>query len=257
ELDLRRQETTKEEYEPVVGEEEGIVRSSQRKTEYFKGSAGGAAGVPGTQSNVTGVPGYPQAGGGQGSSDYTREEVITNYEINKELSHTSSMPGEVKKISISVILDGEFSPEKIQSIKQVVASGVGIREERGDSVVVESFNFDKTYMEEEAEASKLRDTREFRNLLIKAGAIILVVLIVSLFTLSMARHARVIRTAARKVKETQGKIPSPEPAEKGGAGKEEVVPAESIDMLRRQVVDIANKNPEKIARVIKGLVTGG
>ncbi len=258
ELNLTREETTKEEYTPVV-DKKGIVRSEQRKVEFFKGSGGSTGGVPGVESNTSSVPGYVSPAGGGSSSDYTKEDTVTNYEINKKLSHLLSMPGEIKRISISVLLDGDFPQDVLDTIKQLVASGIGIDEGRGDEVVVESFKFDKSYLKEEEKEAKMRQKIEFRNMLIKAGVIVFISLIVFLFTLSMIRHYTLIRTATKKIQEKQKKIEVPEVptpvAEQVTPGPPRFEEAD-IDNMRRQVEEVAHKEPEKIARVIKGLLTG-
>ncbi|MBN2482991.1 MAG: flagellar M-ring protein FliF [Candidatus Omnitrophica bacterium] len=266
ELNLARQETTEEEYTPVVDEKKGIVRSEQRKTEQFKGTGTGAGGVPGTESNVTSIPSYPQSGGSGSSSDYSRQEQVTNYEINKKLSHVRSIPGDVKKISISVLLDGEFPEEVIDSLKQVVASGIGIQPDRGDDVVVEAFHFDKTYLEEEKLAQERLARLEFRNLIFKGGVIGFVTLIILLFTLSMLRHARLIRKTKEQIKETQQKIigPDGQPIVVGPGG--EIIPGQGgfaglpfggdeVENMKAQLAEVAVKDPEKVARVIKELIT--
>ncbi|MBD3246346.1 MAG: flagellar M-ring protein FliF [Candidatus Omnitrophica bacterium] len=254
ELNMDKQESTKEEYAPVV-DEQGIVRSQHRESEFFKGSSGSSGGVPGVESNLSTVPGYVQSGGGEGSSDYTREQVTTNYEINKTLSHISSLPGEIKKISISVLLDGEFPSEKLQSIEQLVSSGVGIQQDRGDQVTVQSFAFDKSFKEGRIPSQEQFDRKELRNMLIKAGVIVLVSVIVLLFTLSMIRHARLITSAKRQIQESQGKV-------SGAPGLdiedvEESFPSEEDDefeSMKRQVREIAQQDPERIANAIKALL---
>ncbi len=265
ELNLARQETTEEKYTPVVDEKKGIVRSEQRKTEQFKGSGTGAGGVPGTESNISSIPSYPQSGGSGSNSDYSRQEQVTNYEINKKLSHIKSMPGDIKKISISVLLDGEFPEEVIDSLKQVVASGIGIQPDRGDDVVVEALHFDKTYVEEEKLAQERRARLEFRNLLIKGGVIAFVTLVILLFTLSMMRHARLIKKTKEQIKETQGKVIGPDgtpivlsgeamgPEGEAAAG----LPfgGDEIESMKAQLAEVALKDPEKVARVIKELIT--
>ena len=52
EIELTREETTREEYIPVIDEKKGIVRSEQKKIEYFKGGGAQSGGVPGVATNL-------------------------------------------------------------------------------------------------------------------------------------------------------------------------------------------------------------
>ena len=76
-------ESTKEvQYSPVVGDDSGILRSSEsHKEEVQNGSTGG---VPGTDSNGgnTTTPSYPTGDGSNGS--YKKTDAINNYEINQK-----------------------------------------------------------------------------------------------------------------------------------------------------------------------------
>jgi len=263
ELNLTREETTAEEYSPVVDETNGIVRSEQKKIEYYKGSQDQSGGVPGVASNTGGVPSYPSGGGGGGSSDYTKEETVTNFEVNKKLSHILSVPGEITKITISVLLDGDFAEEITSTMKQVVASAIGIDMARGDEVVVESFQFDKTYLEEEQQESERLEKIEFRNLLVKSGVVGLVCVIILLFSVSMVRHNQVMKQAAKRIRKTQeaqlqagAEAAVPEAAAGAEAIKKVYGPSDESNEIKKQVQDIARTEPDKLAKVIKEFLSG-
>ena len=140
----------------------------------------------------------------------------------------------------------------------MVSSGVGLQEERGDKIVVESFHFDKSYLEEEKKEQERLAKREFRNLIIKSSVLGIVTLIVLLFTLSMIRHTHLIRQTTKKIEETRERIPKV--VEAPSIVKEEVLSEErkavSIEEMRRQIEGLAQKSPEKIAKLIKVLVKG-
>ncbi|MCM8826382.1 MAG: flagellar M-ring protein FliF [Candidatus Omnitrophica bacterium] len=261
ELDLSRQETTKEEYSPIVEGKKGIVRSEQKRTESFKGSGTSAEGVPGVESNVYGIPGYAQSSAVSQGSDYTKDDTVINYEINKSISHILSVPGKIERFSISVLLDGDYPLQMLETIRQVVASGVGLQEARGDEIVVESFRFDKSYIEEEKKEYERLAKIELKNNIIKSVVIGFVCLIIFLFTLSMIRHAHIVRTATLKIKETQEKVISPpetvSPPPTEPKVKEEILSEKEREDLKNEIREIARSEPEKIAKVIKTMVSGG
>ncbi len=265
ELKLTREETTQEEYIPVVDEKEGVVRSEQKKVEYFKGSQEQNSGVPGVSSNISSVPGYAQGGAGGGSSDYTKEETVVNYEINKKLSHIMSIPGEITRITISVLLDSDLSEEVKATLRQVVSSAIGIEAARGDEVVVENFQFDRSYLEEEQKEKERMEHIEFRNLLIKSGVVGMISLLVLLFTLSMIRHGRLMRTARRTIQQSQQTMPSPETAPVSAEPALATAAVQSLyggaaveqgEEIKKQIEEIAHDDPEKLAKVIKDILSG-
>ncbi len=248
ELDLIKKESTEETYSPVV-DTSGIIRSQQKKTEYAKSSgaiAGMGTGVPGTASNTEGVPNYPQAQTPASSSDYTKDETVTNFEINKKVAHLVSIPGEIKRLSIGVLLDGDFSPEKINTIKQAVFSGIGIVPERGDKIVVENIAFDKSSQEQEKREMENLAKKEKIFLGLKTASIIFVALIVFLFLVSMLRHYQVVNRLKQEIKKTQDVAVVP------SAGYQPL-PASSAQEadIKQQIDSLIKEKPQKVAEAIK------
>jgi flagellar M-ring protein FliF len=62
-------------------------------------------------------------------------------------SHEINAPGEVRRISVSVIVDGVSDPAQMEIIKSAVQVAAGINAERGDQLAVETFTFDRTAMD--------------------------------------------------------------------------------------------------------------
>lgn len=268
ELDLTKREATAEIYTPTdENKKTGIVRSMQEKSENFKGSgSNGAGGVPGTTSNITSVPGYQQSQSGNGnSSDYTKDETVTNYEINKKVEHSISVPGEVKRLSISVLLDGTYPEATMNSIKQAVASAVGIHAQRGDTVVVESLMFDKTHMQQEKTDMERLDRQNLIYAGMRAGSIVFVTIVILLFGLSMLRHRKVMQTSTAEIEKAHEML-----AQQGGlVGDGGVVSAAQPGLgsafetepdlgqqIGQQIEALAKDKPERIAEVIKDLLSG-
>lgn len=82
----------------------------------------------------------------------------TNYEISNTTTTTVREPGEVKKLSVSVAVDGKYTPaadgrgeptyaarteEEVQQIRALVAAAVGIDEARGDRLEVVNVRFNR------------------------------------------------------------------------------------------------------------------
>ncbi|SIO26947.1 flagellar M-ring protein FliF [Carnobacterium alterfunditum] len=79
-----------------------------------------------------------QSGEEGGNATYDR---TTNYELNSETTNTIKAPGEVEKLSASVIFDGNLSPADQESLEAIVATTIGTVEERADVVTVQGIDF--------------------------------------------------------------------------------------------------------------------
>ncbi|WP_297517610.1 flagellar basal-body MS-ring/collar protein FliF [uncultured Clostridium sp.] len=79
-----------------------------------------------------------------------REEQSTEYEIGKTEVKNISAPGEVKRVTASVVIDGKLDKNTIEAIKELVGTAIGYKQGRGDQISVLSMTFDQ----EEKEAAK-------------------------------------------------------------------------------------------------------
>ncbi|MCF0148152.1 MAG: flagellar basal body M-ring protein FliF, partial [Clostridium sp.] len=72
----------------------------------------------------------------------SKEEVNTNYEIGKTETKTISAPGEVKRLTASVFIDGNIQGNVQTALEQSVANAIGLKTDRGDSISVVGMTFD-------------------------------------------------------------------------------------------------------------------
>ncbi len=151
ELDFDKVKINEEKFDPQSQVERSIQQKDEQSTKRD-----GAAGVPGTPSNVAPATGGALPAGVIESS--SRKETTTNFEISKTLSSTERAPGSVKRVSLAVIVDhatlwekdpkGEpveklqpRSAEELKKLRDQVAAAVGIQEKRGDQLTVENLPF--------------------------------------------------------------------------------------------------------------------
>lgn len=135
-FDLLREEI--EEFSAPSGTRTGLPRSEQIITERYSGdlSGGIVGGVPGVDSNIPGYVG--EAGGTPGEYQYTEE--IINYEHNRSYTFREQAPGQIERLSVAVLIDGDLDPLTIQRITDQVAAVAGIRPGR-DTISVDSMPF--------------------------------------------------------------------------------------------------------------------
>ncbi|HYH05417.1 MAG TPA: flagellar M-ring protein FliF C-terminal domain-containing protein, partial [Bacillota bacterium] len=133
ELDLDYQEIKSETWG-----DQGVPRSEQEKTETSQATGGSAAGVAGADSNIT----QYKAGdnrNNQFNSDKTERTV--NYEINRKEEFRIAAPGAVKRQTVGVWVDGDLPAATKQKVENTVAAAIGIMNERGDRLTVETIKF--------------------------------------------------------------------------------------------------------------------
>lgn len=153
-LDFEKTESREEIFDP----DSQVVRSEQRTTEQTTGSVP-PGGLVGVQAQV---PPRQAGGGGPGSpASKNKEKETLNYEINKVIKTVMKPMGEIKKLSIAVIIDGTYPkdtgeyqprpPEEMAKYLDIVKSAVGYDEKRGDRIQVENVQFDRSFIREQEE----------------------------------------------------------------------------------------------------------
>ncbi|MEO3473314.1 flagellar basal-body MS-ring/collar protein FliF [Roseomonas sp. CAU 1739] len=143
EMDFDRVQTTEERFDP----DNQVPRSQQSSQDSSRGSEGGAATV---QNNVPNA----DPNGGASTTQESRQEETTNFEIGRTTRNTVREHPVVKRVSIAVLVDGvwetppggtpafrERTTEEIARIASLVQGAVGYDERRGDRVQVVSLRF--------------------------------------------------------------------------------------------------------------------
>jgi flagellar M-ring protein FliF len=190
EMDFTRLEQTREIYDP----ESRAIRSKQESVQ--DSSDGIARGVPGATSNQP--PTTPQlAQNATPAASQTSEppknhsaSSVQNFEVSREVRSSRQALGEVKRISVAVLLRASTTPdpktgkpvEKVMSeaetqrLTQLLQQAVGFDGERGDRVSLVSTNF----ADEQPMASRSWYDAPWLEDAIRQGGILLVLIVVVL-----------------------------------------------------------------------------
>lgn len=161
ELDLAKVTVQQETFDPdgqVIRSEQTVEETAAENQADDNGAVSASANIPG---------GAGDFGEATNSSNSGREESTTNYEISKTLRTEVKEPGELKKISVAVAVDGvtaaaadgkpgAYTPrsaEEMQRIEQLVRAAVGYDADRGDQVTVVNVRFPTTATEGGTEAA--------------------------------------------------------------------------------------------------------
>lgn len=225
-LNFDKVEKNMEKYDP----ESKVVRSEERVDENIKNAPDG---------------------------DNQKERSLTNYEIDKTVAHIVQEVGNIKRLTISVAVDGRYemskdgktsnyvprSAEEIQNIEDIVKNAVGYDLTRGDQITVSGVKFDNEYARDEL--LQMRKSEKDKQIMewVKYGVISLIGICLIAFLWYLAN------TVAKAMN-------PPVPAfEQFGADEaiEEEVPEEmrkSSEILER-VEMLSREEPVNIASIIR------
>ncbi|MBW8707976.1 MAG: flagellar M-ring protein FliF, partial [Alphaproteobacteria bacterium] len=151
-INYNHTQTTSESYDP----ESKVVRSTQTVEQNASNTSGSAGGAAVSVANA--LPGGGASGTADAAKDVSgRTEETTNYEISKKVTTSTVDGGDVKKLSVAVVVDGSGdtaaaykarTPEEMAKITALVKSAMGFDAARGDQVQVTNMPFAR--MEEAA-----------------------------------------------------------------------------------------------------------
>ena len=186
------------------------------------------------------------------TTNSSREEVNTNYESGKTEVQTISAPGEVKRLTASVFIDGNLDQNIQNAIEKAVSNGIGINAERGDSISIVGMTFDPLTKEEnqnEIDAINQLLAKEQKNKLIIYSVIGVLAIVILLFVLILSRKK------SKKNKEKENLLDVV--IDDRNSGKEELASTIDFDSINPKVQienDIkkyATEKPEQVAEIIK------
>lgn len=179
-MDFTQVDLTEKQLDP----DKQVVTGENRKEESSTTMDPAAGGVAGAAANIPGGPGARQTE--QGTQRTARTESIT-YETESRLRRTQTREGRLDRLSVAVIVDGEkvegeegdvwaaLDAERLAQLEDIVAKAVGLNTARGDSLSVQSIQFQdvaaiEAMAEPEAVAPWMRE-------LVKWGALLLLLLV--------------------------------------------------------------------------------
>lgn len=201
-MDFDRITTQSEIFDP----DSQVVRSQQTVTEDSKNAEGSSGTTAVTvQNNLpTGIEQGGSSGGNSNNSNNRTEETL-NYEINKTVRNQVREAGQVRRLSVAVVVDGKYEPEKdkdgkdvkdgkpvyiprsadeMEQIKALVRSAVNFEASRGDTVEVINLQFQQAEAAPEQQLIDMmfgvpkEDLFHLIEILVMAGIGVLVLLLV-------------------------------------------------------------------------------
>ncbi len=251
EINFDKVERTEEIFDP----DSQVVRSEQNSNESSVGSSP-TGGVPGVQSLVPGGQGGQTTGGNPAQK--SKEKQTFNYEINKVIKHVTETSGEIKRLSVSVLVDGllqgdppEYKPrssEEMAKFLEIIKTAVGFNEKRGDKIQLENVKFDKS---QELKRAEELATEERWDMIITGAKILGAVILLLIFILKILMPmVRWVSTSVEVVPEEEP-LPSHEELEAEEEKKRIQRANKEMTDMRQSVNEFVEADPKYAAGIIR------
>jgi flagellar M-ring protein FliF len=232
ELNLRKVEKVEEEYAP----DKAVVSSQKKVSEKSVNGRGKPSGVPGAEAaEVAAAAKAKQRAAApkqeeQNISETDREDDQVDYEVSKTVRKIVEPFGDIKRISLAVLVDGKYekikgdkgeelkylprSQQELGSIRALVFRAAGLSEERGDKIEVLNMPFEVEDIPEEKGLFANPDNKELALNMGRYAFYLIMALCIFLFVLKpFFRISRKKEEALslQKVKDVYTKTAGPGP----------------------------------------------
>jgi flagellar M-ring protein FliF len=164
------------ETQTIYDSDSAAVLSVEKRNDSMNGSRPGPNGATGNSSNT---PGQVGSSTGEVKTETIKSNEVTNYKIPETIRRTTRSLGNIKRLSVAIVIDGKrnrikdkdgkwitnveaWSPEKIKEFEDIATSAVGLDKKRGDSLEIKNIEFT---VEDFEEAQKIISEREKKNLI--------------------------------------------------------------------------------------------
>lgn len=223
-------------------------------------TTGNGQGTQNTQTgeannNASNVTGSSSSSNNNGS--YSRS---VNNELDTQTTKVISAPGSIRRMTSSVIVNGDLSPEDQNQIKTLISSAIGFDQNRGDAINVQGIDF-VHHRKKTNDNTKTKKKKTNTWLYVGIGAGVLVLLGAILATVLLIRRRR--KNAEEEYYEDEADVTQPEveetPAVQPAEPSAEEKKAKALTAKRekeqkdkdQKAKEYADKHPEEVADLLK------
>lgn len=235
-------------------DKENVVERSKRIIEdksKDKSSSGDSTGVDAQFEDDS----YAFKDDSGSDSSYERKDETVNYEVGQTQENVVKAPGEVTRITVSVIIDSDTDRignlEK-DEIKNIVGAAIGYDEKRGDTINISAMPFDTERQDTAKKEMEIMEKAAAKERLIRTivysvlGLFILVFLIIAISKISKGKNKAEKPSLDVVVGGNEGIIP------KQPISYEPVLDVDDDKMsFEKEIQNYANKKPDQVVEVIR------
>lgn len=223
----------------------GVLLSQETSSEDYSGSVVPPTAIQGAASSRSAV-----------GDTYSRSSATSQYQVNKTVEETVVAPGQIKRLSVAVLVDKSVSGIQIGNIRQAVTAAAGVDQDRGDLVTVQAVAFDTSTQKQVAKEMAEASRNELIGTIAKnTGAVVL--LIGFLFVL------RLIVTSIKLQTPAKADSTDPETEEDDQQPATPTLTQTSAERIEQHVAqtnqaaghdlpaEVTESNPEDLARLVR------
>lgn len=249
--------------------EQQVVRSTKLSDDDMKGTGFNPTGIPGSKANLPAENVDIKVS--KNTSTQKRSTQTVNYEIGKTISTTIKNVGDLIKLSVSVLVDGRYSPglkptdppiyeprtkEEMDKIDSLIKQAVGFQVGRGDAVTIENMRFkEDVFASEERQRAIIQEKEIFRDIAMIAAVALSLIFF---FIFVVKPYLRWLTHDPSKLRPSDAEVGEFRPdLEKSGLKKIEIQEEVPFDKLspREQIIYMAKHEPLKTTEALRMLLS--
>ena len=251
-LDLSQRQSTSESYSYNQGTP---PISSSQSTETYSGTGGAVGGVLGPENTGTAT--------GSGNSAYNKSDTTDNNAVDKTTTTTQDAPGSIKRLTVSVVMDGTVAGNlNQQQVQSLIGNAVGLDTARGDAITVAAMPFDTTAAQQakaEVEAAKKAEQQAQMWSLVKTGGIALGILLVILIVWLRSRRRGEVEEEYEPLELSDDMLAELERLRVSSTRDEPVVDTAALELeaaerqrVRSEISSMVAEKPDEVAAMLRG-----
>jgi flagellar M-ring protein FliF len=251
-LDLSQRQSTSESYSYNQGTP---PISSSQSTETYSGTGGAVGGVLGPENTGT--------ASGSGNSAYNKSDTTDNNAVDKTTTTTQDAPGSIKRLTVSVVMDGTVAGNlNQQQVQSLIGNAVGLDTARGDAITVAAMPFDTSAAQQakaEVEAAKKAEQQAQMWSLVKTGGIALGILLVILIVWLRSRRRGEVEEEYEPLELSDDMLAELERLRVSSTRDEPVVDTAALELeaaerqrVRSEISTMVAEKPDEVAAMLRG-----
>lgn len=199
-----------------------------------------------------------------GNNTSTSTDSTKNYDVSNEKTKTVKSPGDVKRLTISVLVDGNIDANTQNKISNIVGNAVGFDTQRGDSISVEGMSFDnstqkaaqKALDEMKAEEQAAKNQKMYIAIGIASAVLLAVLIVLGVRLIKKRRAAKLLAAEEADEEDDTQNIDVIVGDENGEKAKQKFAPIDferedENSHMENEIKKYASTKPEQAVDIIK------